>query len=124
MSKAFIISATLVYLVILFGIAYWVDRNGNKKRQWINSPFIYALSLAVYCTAWTFFGSVGRAASSGPGFLPIYLGPSILAPIWIIVLRKIIIISKKHQDSQALAIGNFNGLTTVLSYFSWATSWG
>ncbi|MGH1437674.1 MAG: ATP-binding protein [Lewinella sp.] len=97
MSKVLIISITLIYLALLFGVAYYVDRKGGKQKSWTNSPFIYALSLAVYCTAWTFFGSVGRSASSGAGFLPIYLGPTILAPIWILVLRKIVIICKKQR---------------------------
>lgn len=97
MPKILIISITLIYLALLFGVAYYVDRKGGKQQSWTNSPFIYALSLAVYCTAWTFFGSVGRSASSGAGFLPIYLGPTILAPVWIIVLRKIVLICKKQR---------------------------
>ncbi|MEL7423749.1 MAG: sensor histidine kinase [Bacteroidota bacterium] len=102
MSKVFIISATLVYLALLFGVAYWVESRKKLKDQWTNSPIIYALSLAVYCTAWTFFGSVGRAAEGGPGFLPIYLGPTLLAPIWIIILRKMVLISK-HQRLTSVA---------------------
>lgn len=97
MSKFFIIATTITYLAILFGLAYLVDRSPKNRQKWSRSALVYALSLAVFCTAWTFFGSVGRAASSGPGFLPIYLGPSILAPIWIIVLRKIILISKNQR---------------------------
>lgn len=97
MSKLLVVFSTLAYLAILFTIAYLVDRYASKKQGWINSPIVYALSLAVYCTAWTFFGSVGRAADSGASFLPIYLGPTILAPIWVIVLRKIVLISKNQR---------------------------
>ena len=102
MSKVFIISITLVYLALLFGVAYWVESRGKRKDSWSNSPIIYALSLAVYCTAWTFFGSVGRAADGGASFLPIYLGPTLLAPIWVIVLRKMVLISK-HQRVTSVA---------------------
>ncbi|HSM92095.1 MAG TPA: ATP-binding protein, partial [Anaeromyxobacteraceae bacterium] len=58
---------------------------------------IYSLSLAVYATAWTFYGSVGRAASTGVGFLPIYIGPTLVALLWWSVLRKMIRIGKVHR---------------------------
>jgi Na+/proline symporter/nitrogen-specific signal transduction histidine kinase len=58
---------------------------------------LYTLSIAVYCTAWTFYGSVGRAAGGGVGFLPIYLGPTLMAAVWWFVLRKIIRITKTHR---------------------------
>ena len=60
---------------------------------------MYALSLGVYCSAWTYYGSVGIAATSGIYFLPIYLGPLIAIPLWIVVMRKIIRISKQHKIS-------------------------
>ena len=53
--------------------------------------------MAVYCTAWTFYGSVGRAASSGIGFLPIYLGPTLAASLSWLILRKIVRISKQER---------------------------
>lgn len=102
MSKILIIAVIFLYLALLFGIAYWVEDRGKSRPKWSSSPIIYALSLAVYCTAWTFFGSVGRAADSGAGFLPIYLGPTLLAPVWIIILRKIVLISK-HQRVTSVA---------------------
>ena len=65
------------YLAVLFAIAYYGDQRADKKRSLINNPYIYTLSIAVYCTSWTFYGSVGRAATSGVGFLPIYIGPTL-----------------------------------------------
>jgi len=53
--------------------------------------------MAVYATSWTFYGSVGRAAASGVGFLPIYLGPTLIAALWWLVLRKMIRISKVNR---------------------------
>ena len=85
------------YIGLLFAIASYGDRRAESGNSIINNPYVYALSLAVYCTAWTFYGSVGRAATAGIGFLPIYLGPTLVAAIWWFVMRKIIIISKANR---------------------------
>ena len=85
------------YLGVLFAIAYWGDKRADSGRSIIANPYIYALSMAVYATTWTFYGSVGRAAGSGVGFLPIYLGPTLMAAVWWFVLRKIIRISKTYR---------------------------
>jgi len=92
-----LLSVSLAYLGLLFGIAYYADWRRAKGRSLINNPSIYALSMAVYCTGWTFYGSVGKAASDGFMFLPIYLGPTLFAFLWIPVLRKIIRISKRYS---------------------------
>jgi diguanylate cyclase (GGDEF)-like protein len=85
------------YLGLLFAVAYHGDKSAERGRSLIANPYVYALSLAVYATAWTFYGSVGRAAVSGIGFLPVYLGPTIAATLWWIVLRKIIRIAKENR---------------------------
>ncbi len=89
-----ILLISIGYFALLFGIAYYGDKRRAIGRSIINNPITYALSLAVYCTAWTFYGSVGRAATDGVGFLPVYLGPVLTAPLWYIILRKIVRISK------------------------------
>ena len=99
MNTFWIIMSLLLYLGILFGVAYYAEHRAKNGSSLLNSPYIYALSLAVYCTAWTYYGSVGRAATEGPSFLPTYLGPLILMPIWWIILRKIIRISKLQRLS-------------------------
>ena len=93
--KWLVIILSFCYLIFLFLIASWAEKNANKS--WLNSPYIYSLSLAVYCTAWTYYGSVGRASHQGLDFLTTYLGPVMLAPLFWIVLRKIIRISKVHR---------------------------
>ncbi|MFD2035856.1 ATP-binding protein [Belliella marina] len=98
-SNALIISFTFGYLALLFAIAWFSERSANKGRTLSNHPAIYALTLAVYCTAWTYYGSVGRAATNGLEFLTIYIGPSLVAPLWWIVMRKIIRISKVQRIS-------------------------
>lgn len=92
-----IASVSFAYLGILFAIAYYGDKRADAGRSLIDNPTIYTLSLAVYCTTWTFYGSVGRAASTGIGFLPIYLGPTLMAGLWWFVMLKIIRISKANR---------------------------
>jgi len=92
-----ILVVSFCYLGILFAIAYYGDKRAEAGRSIISNPYIYTLSIAVYCTAWTFYGSVGRSATTGVGFLPIYLGPTFMAALWWIVLRKIIRIAKVHR---------------------------
>ncbi len=115
MSLSVVITASLAYVLLLFMIAYFGSRHSDRGGKLVNNPYTYALSLAVYCTAWTFFGSVGRAAETGIGFLPIYLGPVIFAPIWMIVLKKIILISKGQRiTSIADFISSRYGKSTAL----------
>jgi Na+/proline symporter/signal transduction histidine kinase len=111
------------YLGLLFAIAYYADQRADAGRPVIASPYIYSLSLAVYATAWTFYGSVGRAASDGIGFLPIYIGPTLMIALWWVVLRKIVRISKQNRitslaDFIASRYGKsalLGGLVTVIA---------
>jgi Na+/proline symporter/signal transduction histidine kinase len=95
MSDIGLIIIILAYLGVIFYIAFWGNKNNRSK--WVNNPYVYTLSLAVYCSAWTYYGSVGTAAESGIRFLPIYLGPVIAIPLWIILMRKILRIAKQHN---------------------------
>ena len=111
-----ILLVSFAYLCLLFAIAYHGDRRADQGRSLINNPYIYSLSIAVYCTSWTFYGSVGWAATSGVGFLPIYLGPTLMAATWWFILRKIVRISKVHRiTSIADFISSRYGKSAVLS---------
>src|ERR1041384_5528392 len=92
-----VIFTSFAYLGLLFAIASYADRRADLGRSVIANPYIYSLSLAVYATAWTFYGSVGRAASDGVGFLPIYIGPTLMIALWWLVMRKILRISKQNR---------------------------
>src|SRR5712664_3721827 len=92
-----IIFTSFAYLGLLFAIAYVADQRADAGRPILARGYIYSLSLAVYATAWTFYGSVGRAASDGVGFLPIYIGPTLMIALWWIVMRKILRISKQNR---------------------------
>ena len=74
-SAPLVIGVSFAYLLLLFAIAHWADRRAAQGRSVIGNAWVYAMSMAVYCTAWTYFGSVGRASTSGVWFLRIYLGP-------------------------------------------------
>lgn len=97
MNSVVLIMVSLLYLAFLFGVAYWAEKQSEKGKSLVTNPYIYALSLAVYCTAWTFFGSVGRAVTNGIEFLAVFIGPTIMMPLWWIVLRKIIRICKVQR---------------------------
>jgi len=85
------------YVAILFAIAYIGDRRARLSGPPARKPWIYSLALCVYCTSWTFYGAVGRAASSGWDFLPIYLGPVIVFLFGGPLLSRVIRISKRHN---------------------------
>ena len=118
-----IVLASFVYVGLLFAIARYGDKRADAGRSIIANPYIYALSLAVYCTSWTYYGSVGRAATSGLGFLPIYLGPTLMAVLWWYVMLKMIRISKANRitsiaDFVASRYGKsqfLGGLVTVIA---------
>jgi sigma-B regulation protein RsbU (phosphoserine phosphatase) len=97
LSQNLVIPAAFGYLLLLFAIAYYGDWRRAQGRSIIANPYIYTLSLAVYCTSWTFFGSVGRAATQGLPFLTVYLGPTVLAFFWWFVLRKMLRICKENN---------------------------
>jgi PAS domain S-box-containing protein len=86
-----------IYLCILFLAAYYAERRERAGRSIASNPYVYALSLAVYCTSWTFYGSVGKAATSGLSFLTIYIGPTLMAAVWMVVMKKIIRIAKENR---------------------------
>ncbi|TLF52891.1 histidine kinase [Halomonas urmiana] len=85
------------YLALLFVIAARGDRRAAQGRSLIGSPTVYALSIAVYCTAWTFYGSVGRAAQFGPSFLLIYLGPTLAMLMAPFVIGKMVRIASAQR---------------------------
>jgi len=87
----------LLYLLLLFAIARFADRQKLLGKSIVANPYVYALSLCVYVSAWTFYGSIGRAASTGLEFLPIYLGPVLAMTLGWIVIKKMIRVSKEHR---------------------------
>jgi PAS domain S-box-containing protein len=92
-----VIAVFCVYIALLFMVALWVERKAATGKDVGNNPVIYSLSLAVYLTAWTFYGSVGNAATSGMLFFTFYLGPTVGIVLWWIVLRKMVRIRNTYR---------------------------
>ncbi len=121
----------LLYMAVLFAIAFWGDRKSGefnpRLRMWV-----YSLSVAVWCTSWTFFGAVGMSAGQIWGFLPIYLGPVLLFLFgWRLYARMIAIskqenitsiadfIASRYGKSQSLAVAvTLLCLVSVLPYIA------
>lgn len=118
-----ILAASLGYIGILFAIASWGDRKAGRPGARVRGkPLVYALSLAVYCTSWTFYGSVGLASVSGYDFIPVYLGPILLFTLGYVVLRKIVRIGKAENittiaDFIAARFGKSQTLAAVVTLF-------
>jgi Na+/proline symporter len=74
-----VLALSLAYLGLLFAVAYFGDRHARAWSASSVAPAVYGLSLAIYCTSWTFYGAIGRAATSGIDFTLIYIGPVLLA---------------------------------------------
>ncbi|MBL0225692.1 MAG: SpoIIE family protein phosphatase [Geobacteraceae bacterium] len=88
---------SLIYTLLIFLIAWYAHHRKVTGRSIVGNPYIYSLSIAVYCTSWTFYGSVGRAATTGIDFLMIYVGPSLTAFTWFFILRRMVQISKENN---------------------------
>ncbi|MGU3574506.1 PAS-domain containing protein [Brucellaceae bacterium C25G] len=91
-----IIGLAFLYLLFLFAIASIGDKRKSNKAV-TPRPYIFALSLAVYCTSWTFFGSVGIASTNGLEFLGIYIGPILVFIFGNRFLRHIVRLAKSEH---------------------------
>ncbi|OUR68410.1 hypothetical protein A9Q77_09300, partial [Marinomonas sp. 42_23_T18] len=87
----------IAYILGLFWIARWGDKEDPKIKKLTRHPLVYSLSLAIYCTAWTFYGAVGEAARFGWSYLPIILGPVLLYLFAFPFLKKITFVSHKQN---------------------------
>src|SRR5215469_13335036 len=91
-----VIATAFSYIGLLFFVAYYGDRLSPTQRGRV-SPYIYPLSLAIYCTSWTFFGSVGFATRTSVDFLAIYIGPILMIGVGTSLLRRVIRLAKSQN---------------------------
>jgi len=115
-----LVGIVLAYLVFLFLVAYVAERFGRRLLAPRLRTLTYVLTISVYCTAWTFYGSVGLAANRGLEFLTIYLGPALVALAWPTVLRKLVRVAKEQRittisDCLASRYGKSAGLGALVA---------
>lgn len=127
-----VIAVIALYLLSLFGLAYFVEKKFKQGVNLADNAFVYALSVAIYCTAWTFYGNVGLAVTSSFLFLGVYIGPVMFFLFWKTVLKRMIkirhaygvtsiadFISLRYGKSQAVAaIVSAIALVGIVPYLS------
>lgn len=126
-----IVTIFLLYMLFLFVIAYYIEKK-NYTFKSSYAPYIYSLSLAIFCTAWTYYGSVGKVANSGLIFLAVYLGPTLAIFLWPLLLKRLIrikelykvtsladLISVRYNKSMLIGgIVSFGALVGIIPYIS------
>ena len=124
LSVDLLLTICLAYVALLFGLAFFVDYRSRQGRlDWLRSPWIYTLSISVYCTSWTFYGAVGSAARNGLEFVTIYLGPTLVFIGWWWLLRKLVRIGRAHRitsiaDLISSRYGKSAGLAVLVTLIS------
>ena len=123
-----LVAVCLVYVALLFLIAFLAERAGVQGRggKLLRSPLVYTLSLSIYCTAWTFYGAVGNAARTGLEYVTIYLGPSLVILGWWWILRRLVRIGRSHKvtsiaDLISSRFGKSNTLAIVVTVMAVVT---
>ena len=92
-----VIAVALGYIGLLFLVASYGDRVRRLGREGRARLLIYPLSLAIYCTSWTFFGSVGSASRSGYEFLAIYIGPVLMIGLFAPMIARVVRLAKAQN---------------------------
>src|SRR5690348_14540844 len=92
-----ILALSLAYLGLLFAVAHFGERHALRWSRGRLGPIIYSLSLAIYCTSWTFYGSVGRAVTSGYDFALIYVGPAVVMIFALPLMRRMVAVAKRQN---------------------------
>lgn len=122
MSPAVLILIASAYLLLLFGVAWWGDARAARGRSG-RRPWAWSLALAVYCTSWTYYGAVGRAAESGWAYLPIYLGPILVFVFGHRLITRMISLAKRNSltslaDFIAARYGRDQRIAVVITLIS------
>jgi Na+/proline symporter/signal transduction histidine kinase/CheY-like chemotaxis protein len=124
MPGSLIFALALAYLLLLFAVASYGDRKAKRSGHTSKGrPLVYALSLAIYCTSWTYFGGVGLATTHGLEFLGIYIGPIVMFTLGMPLLRRIVTLAKSERltsiaDFVAARYGKNPGVAAVVALIS------
>lgn len=108
----------LIYLIGLFYLARWGDSGSDRAKALAQHPLSYSLALAIYCTAWTYFGAVGESARSGWSYLPILIGPMLVYVFGLSLLKKMALVVKaQHITTIADFIASRYGKRQLVALF-------
>src|SRR5215472_17158500 len=115
-----VVAIALAYIGLLFVVASYGDRVRLLGREGRSRLLIYPLSLAIYCTSWTFFGSVGLASRTGYDFLAIYIGPVLMIALAFPLLVRIVRLAKSQNitsiaDFIAARYGKHQGVAAIVA---------
>ncbi len=120
LSPSNLLSLALLYICLLFAVAWFTDHNsdaGTARRGALWRGWIYALSITVYCSSWTFYGAVGSATALPWSHAPIYLGPVIAFTLCWPVIRRLLAVGEQHRvTSIADYIGARYGKRQALAF--------
>ncbi|PYE46684.1 Na+/proline symporter [Rhizobium sp. PP-F2F-G20b] len=101
LSGTVVFAAAFTYLLLLFAVATYGDRKARKAASSglaaRGRPLVYAFSLAIYCTSWTYFGGIGLAAERGLEFTGIYIGPIMMFTVGLPIIRRITTLAKSQK---------------------------
>src|SRR6476659_4639442 len=115
-----VLAVALAYIGLLFLIESYGDRTRGLGRENRARLLIYPLSLAIYCTSWTFFGSVGLASRTGYDFLTIYIGPALVIGLCTPLIVHIVRLAKAQNitsiaDFIAARYGKDQGVAALVA---------
>ncbi len=116
----FVVAA--LYICLLFAIAIFGDK-GGRRHPAVPPALVYSLSLAVYCTSWTYYGAVGSAAMNGLEYIAIYLSPILLFLFGAPMLKKIVRTAKRQNiasiaDYLSSRYGKRSGIAVLVTVIS------
>ena len=120
----FVFASALAYLLLLFAVASYGDRKAKDPAAASRGrPMVYALSLAIYCTSWTYFGGVGLATTNGLEFAGIYIGPILMFTLGMPLIRRIVTLAKAERltsiaDFVAARYGKNPGVAAIVAMIS------
>lgn len=111
-----VILVVCLFMGLLFWVALWAERRLIHGGRQFGHPLVYVLSLAVYCTTWTYYGAVGFAATNGGLFLTVYLGPILMMVLFGAILKKLVRIKNEHRiTSIADFLGSRYGKSQIMA---------
>ncbi len=96
-SPLVIILSLLIYMAVLLVLAGWAARKDAGGSRLVKNPFVYSLGLTVLYTSWTFYGSIGKAATDGMFFIATYIGTMMPLIFWPLIVKRMIRIKSEFR---------------------------